>query len=289
MMIQTANSVVVTITVRVPNPESTVRTGTRAVSGAACMTIEIGESSRTNRALSPMPTAELALPATSGFSEQPPRYRCPMPAHGLAGCAGTAAAIASCSAKLAWSAGGRAVSRVTLPQATARRTSFSWSNSVRRSRLSLPSAITRWKRSSCASYSFNVLAAFARLDRAARSLERLARGVDRRLARDARLDDHARPHHAEGAQLTAELDGRAGGRAGRRAVGDEGALADMAPDHALALERTERLAQRGARHPELVRQVALGQQPATPLEPALTDEASQTRGRIGRTSGLIAD
>ena len=41
----------------------------------------------------------------------------------------------------------------------------------------------------------------------------------------------------------------------------EGALADMPPDRALALQRIQRLAQGGAAHPEAADQFPLGRQP----------------------------
>ena len=104
--------------------------------------------------------------------------------------------------------------------------------------------------------------------------------VDGGFLGDGRLDGEACPHHPERGELAAELDQRAARAFAIGGGGDEGALADMAPDGALALQRVECLAQRAARHAELIGQFALRRQPAASLVAALGNEGAQPRDRV---------
>ncbi len=70
----------------------------------------------------------------------------------------------------------------------------------------------------------------------------LGRGVDRGLARERGLEAEPRLHHPDRRHLPAQV----GSRARRRLAGDERALAHVAPDRALPLQRVERAAKRAA-------------------------------------------
>ena len=70
----------------------------------------------------------------------------------------------------------------------------------------------------------------------------------------------------------------AGGPLGRRGHVDARPAADL--DAAFHVERDERFAQRGARHAELLREVALGRQPRADVEPALLDQFANLVGDL---------
>src|SRR5688572_7676117 len=97
--------------------------------------------------------------------------------------------------------------------------------------------------------------------------------MQRSLARQLRLDDEPSAHDLRRA-------GWRGDRADREELGngpraDKGALADMAPQLASALQDRERLAQVAARHAESLAKLALRRQASTWRQPVLGQIGAQ--------------